>query len=639
GEATRRRGHRVFSQGVTGGGIAALYLSFFFSFRLYHLLEIAPAFALMAAVTAAGVSLALAQNSLAVALLSFLGGYLTPILLSTGRDAAGFLFSYLSVLALGALGSAYARRWRALDVMAFAGTWLLYGGWYATYYRRERLGIALVGAAAFFLIFLVLPYVRALARRAVVGADDHLLAVANAVVTFGFLYRTLHPIDPRILGFVALALAAVYLLLGSIARARLPGDRGLLIALHGFAIVFLTLTFPLELGLHGITLAWAAEGAVLYQLGLRGRSRLVRLAGLGAVGLAVVRLLLRHLPLHTRPFRMFLNAEFGTWAFVVAVLFVVAAMARRQTERLEEQERRWRSWIPVPGLVVLMAALHMEIRLYGALWGWGRQAMSGTTLLLWVLAPIAVVLAGLALSDRILAGCGLVLALIGVGPFLAVAALLGSSSHALAGSYAFWMGILAVGGCFVIAWLGRRLSVHGDGWAGVGRALGSLGAALLLILLTAEVYGHFHLQPGTPEARAGNELRAMLSVSVLWALYASALMAIGFRRSDRAVRYAATGLFGLTLVKLFLVDLWELRAVYRIVSFVILGLLLVVASFLYSRFRSRLAASIVALALLPGLGGEARAGFQAERWESMRAIELPAVAAAPGGAYVALVLD
>src|SRR5262245_57123713 len=52
GDRTRRRGHRVVSEGLTGGGIAALYLSFFFSFRLYQLIEVPPAFGLMAAVTA-----------------------------------------------------------------------------------------------------------------------------------------------------------------------------------------------------------------------------------------------------------------------------------------------------------------------------------------------------------------------------------------------------------------------------------------------------------------------------------------------------------------------------------------------------------------------------------------------------------
>jgi Predicted membrane protein (DUF2339)/Protein of unknown function (DUF3999) len=639
GDRTRRLGHRVFSQGVTGGGIAALYLSFFFSFRLYHLIEIVPAFVLMAAVTAGGVGLALAQDSLAVALLSFLGGYLTPVLLSTGRDAGGFLFSYLAVLALGALGAAYARRWRALDLMAFAGTWLLYAGWYASYYRLERLSVALLGAAGFFLIFLVLPYVRTLVRGVVAGPDDHLLALANAVVTFGFLYRMIHPIEPRALGFVALALAAIYLLLGSIARARLAQDTGLLIALHGFSIAFLTLAIPLEMGLHGITLAWAAEGVVMFHLGLRYRARLTRLAGLAILCLAVARLLLRHVPLHAHPFRLFLNANFGTWAFVVAAIFIAAAMARRHADRLQTVEQAWPSWIPVAGIALLLAALHMETRLYGRLWGWSPQGICGTTMLLWVLAPLAVMVVGLALSDRIITGCGVVLTALAVVPFLGVVALLGSSAHPLLGSFAFWMGVLAVAGCVAVGRLGGGLTLLGQGTIGLDRALTSLGAALLLILLTAEVHGHFRLQPGTPEAMAGNGLRAMLSVSVLWALYASVLMAIGFRRSDRFSRYAATALFGLTLVKLFLVDLWELRAVYRIVSFVILGLLLVVASYVYSRFRARLAVSILLLALAPGMGGTARAEFQADRWESMRPIDLPVDAAARGGGFAALALD
>ena len=92
---------------------------------------------------------------------------------------------------------------------------------------------------------------------------------------------------------------------------------------------------------------------------------------------------------------------------------------------------------------------------------------------------------------------------------------------------------------------------------------------------------------------ARNSLRALLAVSVLWTTFASIMLAIGLGRKVSACRYAAFGLFGLTLLKVYLMDVWELREVYRILSLVILGALLVVASYAYSRLRSRIAAALV----------------------------------------------
>ncbi len=76
-----------------------------------------------------------------------------------------------------------------------------------------------------------------------------------------------------------------------------------------------------------------------------------------------------------------------------------------------------------------------------------------------------------------------------------------------------------------------------------------------------------------------------MGLSVLWTLYAGAALAWGFLRSAAVVRYAALGLFGLTIAKVFLVDLAAVETAYRIVSFLILGLVLLGVSFLYQRAR------------------------------------------------------
>ena len=84
-----------------------------------------------------------------------------------------------------------------------------------------------------------------------------------------------------------------------------------------------------------------------------------------------------------------------------------------------------------------------------------------------------------------------------------------------------------------------------------------------------------------PEAR----FAAQVWLSVAWAAYAASLVAIGFARRAAELRWAGIVVFGITLVKVFLHDMRDLDAVYRIGSFLALGTLLVAASFLYQRRR------------------------------------------------------
>ena len=625
GEATRRRGHKVFSQGLSGGGLAALYLSFFFAFRLYSLLEIAPAFGLMAAVTALGVALALIQDSMAVAILAFSGAYLTPVLLSTGRDAAEFLFAYLAVLALGTLAVTWFKRWRPLDLLSFGGTGLLYAAWYESHYRPERMAVAIAGLAVLYFIFLLIPYGHNLAKRLVAGPQEHLLAIANAVFTFGFLYRMLHEVAPLPLGFIALGMSACYLGLGSLVRKRLPADRGIGVSILGLSIAFLTLAIPLQLGLHGITMAWAVQGLLILYLGFRYEAVLTRAAGMGVIALSVIRLLARHVPLHTQPFTFALNPTFGTWLFVTAAVFAAAWLYRRNRARMTPDEEHVGSMALVAGCLLLTAALHLETWQHLTLWQRAADTRAGVVMILWALLPPVMLLAGRWLRETAVGQTGAVLALASSVPLLALVAGVTRTADPLFGSFIFWMGMLGVGGFFADSRLAREP-------AGVDRVLTALGTLMLLALLTAEVHSHFRLLPGSPDEIAANSLRALLAVSVLWALFASALMAVGFGRSSRPVRYAAFALFALTLVKVFVLDMAQLRAIYRIVSFLILGLLLVVASFLYSRFRSRVAVLVAAgagLALVSA--GAVWAGFDAPRWRVVRPIETTRAAAGSGG--------
>jgi uncharacterized membrane protein len=102
----------------------------------------------------------------------------------------------------------------------------------------------------------------------------------------------------------------------------------------------------------------------------------------------------------------------------------------------------------------------------------------------------------------------------------------------------------------------------------------------LLVALSREVWDQFgRIQaPGFDQSLAQE-----LALSILWIVYAGVLMAVGLLRKTAALRWQALGLLGVAVAKVFLFDSSFLKLFYRIISFLILGLVLVVVSFFYQR--------------------------------------------------------
>jgi uncharacterized membrane protein len=77
-----------------------------------------------------------------------------------------------------------------------------------------------------------------------------------------------------------------------------------------------------------------------------------------------------------------------------------------------------------------------------------------------------------------------------------------------------------------------------------------------------------------------------MTYSLAWGVFAFVVLLVGIFRKVRGVRYAGLGLLVVTLLKLFLHDLWSLGGLYRIGSLLGLAVVLIPVSFLYQRFLS-----------------------------------------------------
>ncbi len=468
-ERFRAKGYIAFSYSLKAVGIGALYLSLWAAFQVYGLIPSSAAFVMMLAVTAATAAMAWAQDAQILAAFALTGGFSTPLLLSTGQNREIALFAYVAILDLGTLALVSLKPWRRLLVMSYAGTLLLYVGWYLRFYNRSQLNLTLAFATLFFAIFAIAPLItlQPEGEMPLFASIPGIVAFLNAGIYFLQAYAMIEEVDKNYMAWFALALAAVYIVLSREVlsrqvhgRARDPGASERLHLLHlAVAIGFITVAIPIRLDAHWITIGWFVEAGVLLWVANRIKSDFLNVFALGALILGVVRLLLIDNFYTTQ---LLFNVRMATYAVAVTVLGVVAWYASKR----EDDSARSVAAIAVVALNALaLIALSREVADF-----YSRQMIEVRS----------------------------------------------------------WRSTFSLDL--------RRIEIERD-----------------------------------------------FTYSALWMAYGTMLMIIGFLRRSAFIRWQSLLLIAATTVKVFVYDVSQLDRGYRIVSFIVLGVLLLAISFVYQR--------------------------------------------------------
>ena len=320
-----------YAQVLQGGAVAVLYLTLFVAFKFYGVIAVGPVFGLMVLVAALAAALAVLQNARTLAVIGALGGFATPLLVSTGGGNQVALFSYYLVLDLGIAAVAWFRTWRALNLIGFVGTYGVGAAWGLMRYQPEHYLSSQGFLVAFFLLFTAVLLMPARQLR---EDDASLPAKADGWVNGSLLFGL--PAITFVLqhGLVrhtdygtaisALVLAAFYVALAFVMRSR-PRLAVTFDASLAMATVFLTLVIPFALDARSTAGAWALEGAGLVWLGFRQRRGGPRLFGYALLGLSALAMLVAH-DRHGVPTNLFnaylFNALLAAAASLAAAYFV-----------------------------------------------------------------------------------------------------------------------------------------------------------------------------------------------------------------------------------------------------------------------------------------------------------------------------
>jgi len=266
----------LLGQGLAGAGVATLYFSFFTAHD-YGLLGAVPAFAVMILVTLVAGVIAVRSNSLLVAVLGILGGYGTPLMISSAGSSVTVLFCYLLLLGAGVLFVARAKDWRFLHYLAFGCTYWLFGSALATSHGEVPFWTFMPFLTGFFILFSTVTFLYQLIHREKATVLELLFLFANAGVFFAFAINLMDRFFPReSIAFITIGLAVFYIAHIFLFLKSHIRDRGLLLSFMGLSSLFLAITLPLILSDGWITVSWAVQGFVMLWIASRMKSEFLR---------------------------------------------------------------------------------------------------------------------------------------------------------------------------------------------------------------------------------------------------------------------------------------------------------------------------------------------------------------------------
>jgi uncharacterized membrane protein len=582
GERIRARGYGLYAQGLSGGGIAILYLAIFAARALYGLIEQPPAFLFMALVTTTAVLLAARYDALPIAILGLIGGFLTPILLSTGTDNQVGLFSYITLLNAGVLALAYFKQWRLLNYLAYGATVMMAAAWMDRWYAPEKLWTTVFFFTLLFVLFALLAVFHNIIKRQPTAEQDIGLILVNAALYFGTVYTLLEKQHHLYLGLFAVMVSAFYLGLGYLTYARDREDRYLILTFLGLASLFLTLAVPIQLDQHWVTMGWALEGVVLLWIGLRASSNLTRYAAMIVFGIALAHWFgtdLRDFAYTPdRTFLPLLNRRAASCLVLIASLAAAAWLYRRSGEEVEEGEGKlFGGACALTANVLAVTWLSLDANDYfeqakalkrsevgEAIDGWIAINRIDSYRLL-ALSLLWSVYGGAALAVGVLRNIKVLrfgaLALLGLTAFKVLttdARYYAEPWHTLLANPTFAAFAALIAALAAGVWLYQRAAeIEAEERQTVLSVLIAAGNLLLLIALTLEASGYFEAQMSGSDAARVRQLGStrQFTLTALWSLYAAAAVIVGIKSRWRWLRFGAMGLLALTTIKVLTLDL------------------------------------------------------------------------------------
>lgn len=545
--------------------------------------------------------------------------------LNTGTEFTVF-FGYLAAISLLILISAYRYFTHTMVYLCYPFTWLIFAVWYSDKYKADE-HFAL--ACVFSIIFFLLYYGTALAFRLVVNKigmiENSGLVLTNSFVFYGFGYAILESRENlhQYQGLFTVAHAVFHSIVAQAVSRLRASANDVVQVLTVLIITFATIAIPVQFDGNRITLIWAVEAAALFWFGRVKQIRLFEYLSYPLMLLATFSLLINWATSFSERtefasehnLRPILNGDFVTALVFVASFAVIYWIDRHSDQESalpEEMRTAFRIILPAVAIGALYNTFRTEIDNYYNLrivesraqlldaGAFSRNRDLGYFNAIWQIDYSMLFLAVVSvvnlrrIRSAMLAYANVVLAIVAFMGLLAIGMPLFSELREsfmdpeavlLWGSGPMNIAIRYIS-YLVAAILMSWLYIYSrdellDKFVPRAKRIAAFEALLystLLIVLSGDLV-NLMTQFGIADA-------TKLGLSILWVAYALFLVVIGIARNKKYLRFAAIGLIGVTLVKLFFYDIADLPTIPKAILFIAIGIVLLVVSFLYNKYKN-----------------------------------------------------
>ncbi len=563
-----REKYRTFSSLLAGGAFGVFYLTVSIAYHYYHLFTQEVAFIILVLITILMSVLAILYDRRELAIIALVGGFLAPFIVSSGDGNYVVLFTYIAVLNLGMFFVSMYKKWAEIPVVSFVFTYIILGLYVMNIYlftpmavTTVKAGHLLAFATLFYFIFL-LPVMLILRNQ---GLKMNRLLL-SLVVANNFLYLGLGclfladiALPFRVEGLLSLFIAIINLGMG-VWLKKTEGDyRFLLYTMIGLVLTFVSIAVPLQLDGHYITLFWASEMVLLLWLYARSQIRVYEYGTCVLMALTAVSFVM--------------DWQFEKDTFVVNLYTALAAGAFAWLQfkyREELSEVRLLTYRPWNGVMWCVAAGIFYLTFMKEINSWD-VFYTDCLQLLFTVGCIGVF--SFAFHKRFDIGKFPVPYLVGIG--ISALSLMTGVMRDYTGAMVVlisWISVAVIIG--TLYYVGRMY------YARFGfKANFTIYLNVLATLLWLSVINQFLYQIGVRD-----EASTAFSVGLTTAGFVQ--MLLGMRLHQKVLRMISLVVFGIVLVKLVLIDLWVLPPLGKIIVFILLGVLLLVLSFLYQKLKN-----------------------------------------------------
>ncbi|MDR1200155.1 MAG: DUF2339 domain-containing protein [Tannerellaceae bacterium] len=582
-----RKKYHAFSSILAGGGFAIFYVTVAIAYHYYGLFGQSVAFIILVLFTMLMSGLAVLYDRRELALVALVGGFVAPFLVSNGSGNYMILFTYVLILDMGMFGLSLYKKWGELPIACFVLTWLTFGLYLVSTHFSVAGNIKLIRlllfATLFYLIFQasVAPIIRINRQRI-----NQLLIGVIILNNFIFLYYalTLHwgmRNIPSLGGLITLFAALINA--GTFFWIRKRGERFPFLrqTFLWLSLTFVSITFPIQLEGSMITVFWASELILIMLFYSRFRGKAYEFFILLLTALTLISYLMdirNVLDWGASPDEsIFINGHFLTGLLVGTSFLVCAFLLEKIKDRIPANG--WIKYSPHNALALIMASMVFYMAFVLDFYLYIEDELFALALIRVFTISVLFLLTWLFHSR------------FGLLPYIKVYMILFGLSTLAYISLSNWINnaydsdamlrvfqwaallIIIAHGIYIIGYYYKQTRFTTKKAKGIILYL-SLLFILLLITTTYNVLSQFSL---TDEANAG------LSVSL--GIAGFTLMALGMRLHLKPLRIISLATFGIVLLKLVIVDLWSMPTIGKIIVFIILGILLLVLSFLYQKLK------------------------------------------------------